>query len=109
MKSKKYRIIFLFYLIWIIAGFLTENKWIDIGFAIITLLFFALIIYDLVKNNLVFSVPGIPILIIDLLALGTILSGSIVTIDYGNLFVYLFALCGLVFIFTNQRERKIQE
>ncbi|MCB0473071.1 MAG: hypothetical protein KDC56_08430 [Flavobacteriaceae bacterium] len=58
------------------------------------------------KNNLVFRVPGIPVLIIDILALSTMLSGTIVTIDYGNLFVYLFAICGLIFIFTEKRELK---
>lgn len=106
MKSKKYLIIFLCYLIWILAGFITESEWMDIVFASISSLFLVLIIFDLVKKKLVFRVPGIPVLIIDILALSTMLSGTIVTIDYGNLFVYLFAICGLIFIFTEKRELK---
>ena len=106
MKSKKYSIIFLSYLIWIIVGFLIEDSWLDIIFSGVTLFFVIFLIYDLIKNNLKYSTPSILNLIIDLLALSTMLSGSIVSINYGNIFVYIFALCTLVFIFTNQREKK---
>ncbi len=107
MKNKKYRIIFAGYLIWILAGMFVEKDWVNIILVIVTLSFLLIIIYDLMKNNLIFERPSLLNLIIDILVLSTILSGSIVSIDYANYFIYIFIICTLVFIFTKQREQKM--
>ena len=103
MKNKKYRIVFIVYLVWLITSFFVEKKWTDIIFTSASILFLVLIIYDLIKNNLIFAFPSILNLIIDVIGLSTILSGTIVQIDYTNYFVYIFIFCCLVFIFTEQR------
>lgn len=104
MKRIKYSVVFVGFLIWLVAGFFSEAGWVDPILAVSSIMFLILLFLDFIRNKLKFSIPKIHILVIDLLALGTILSGSIVTVDYANYFLYLFVFCTVVFIFTSQHR-----
>ena len=109
MKRKKYSFVFAIVLVWLVAGFFNEGKLIDLILAASSIMFFVFLILDFAGNRIEFSVPKIHILVIDILALGTILSGSIVKVDYANYFLYLFVLCTLVFVFTTVRNTEREE
>ncbi len=103
MKSKKYKFIFAGLLLWIIASSFLSKEVIDVLFSIISISFLILIIYDLFKNNLMFSPPSLFEFVIDVIALITIVSGVFVEINYSSIFLYLFIFCALVFIFTKPK------
>lgn len=103
MKSKKYGFIFAGLLLWLSASFFLSKEMLNILFSIVSTSFLILIIYDLIKNNLMFSPPSIVEFVLDMIGLGTILSGVFAEVDYSNVFIYLFILCTLVFIFTKPK------
>jgi len=90
-KSKKYRFIFVGLLLWIFASFFLEKGILNIMFSIVSISFLALTIYDLIKNNLMLSMPSLIEGIIDVIGLVAVVSGVFVEVDNSNAFVYVLS------------------